>query len=181
MAKKAKKQAAKKAGKKSVKKVGKKASKKAVSAKKPGARKKVGKKAGASKAALAPRPIKTGRGPGPAEVASGVVEMVRAGAPEKEIWARWFSPKLVSIEGSMGQAWHGRAAVRAKADWWYGTHEVHSLEAEGPYVGATGFGVKYTIDAEERATGKRWKGEELAFYTVRNGKVVQEEFMGKPM
>lgn len=157
---------AKKAGTKVGKKVGKKGA---------------GKKAGAKKASLAPKPVKTGRGASPAVVGAGVVEMVRARTPEREIWAKWFSPNFVSIEGSMGQAWHGRAAAQSKADWWLSTHKIHSLEADGPYLGATGFGVRYSMDVEDTSTGARWKGDELAFYTVKNGKVVQEEFMGKPM
>lgn len=187
MAKKAKKKAAKKSAKKTAKKASKKTAKKA-SAKKASKKaagkktgKKVAKKSGAKKASLAPRPIGSGRGASAAEVGAGVIAMVQAGAPEGEIWAKWFSPKIVSIEGGMGQAWHGKAAVRSKCDWWYSAHKVHSFQAEGPYVGATGFAAKYILDVEEIATGKRWKGDEMAFYTVKNGKVVQEEFMGKPM
>lgn len=146
---------------------------------------KKGDKKGAKKARkadeLAPRPVASGRGASPGEVGAGLVEMVRAGAPEREIWDRFFSRKFVSIEGGMAQAWHGRAAVQAKADWWHGAHKVHSIEADGPYVGATGFGVRFTIDAEDLATGDRFKGDELAFYTVKNGKIIQEEFMGRPM
>lgn len=41
--------------------------------------------------------------------------------------------------------------------------------------------MRYTMDVEEIESGKRWQGDELAFYTVKNGKVVQEEFMGKAM
>ncbi|MCC7389071.1 MAG: hypothetical protein IT431_09920 [Phycisphaerales bacterium] len=136
------------------------------------------KKAAKKADALAPQPVKSGKGATPAEVGAGLVAMVKAGVPEKEIWDKFFSRKFVSIEGGMAQAWHGRAAVQAKAEWWYSAHKVHSLQAEGPYVGATGFGVRYTIDAEEIESGKRHKGDELAFYTVKNGKVVQEEFMG---
>ncbi len=174
MAKKSKKKAKKKAAKQAEAKGAKSAGKKGKDA---------GKKAGkkAKQASLEPRPVKTGKGATPAEVGAGVVEMVRAKTPEDEIWAKWFSPKFVSIEGMMGQAWHGKAAARSKAQWWYSANRVHSLEADGPFVGATGFGVRYTMDVEEIESGKRWQGDELAFYTVKNGKVVQEEFMGKAM
>lgn len=131
------------------------------------------------KARVKPKDVKTGRGATPSEVAEGVVSMLRSGTQEKEIWAKWFSRKLVSIEGQMGQAWHGLPAVKSKAEQWYTAHRVHSMEIDGPFVGATGFGVRYAIDVEEVATGTRMKGDELAFYTVRNGKVIQEEFMGR--
>lgn len=144
-----------------------------------------GAKKGAKKAkkadTLAPKPVKSGKGATPAEVGAGLVAMVKAGAPEKEIWDKYFSRKFVSIEGGMGQAWHGRAAAQAKADWWYSAHKVHSVEAEGPYIGATGFGVRFIVDIEDLATGNRMKGDEFGFYTVKNGKVIQEEFMGPAM
>jgi hypothetical protein len=143
---------------------------------------KKGKKGGSKADKLAPRPIGTGKGATPEEIGTDLVAMVNGGTKEPEIWAKWFSPKLVSIEGGqMNMAWHGMKAVKSKADWWYSTHKVHSMRAEGPYVGATGFGVRFHVDVEETESGKRWQGDELAFYSVLNGKVVQEEFMGKPM
>lgn len=174
---------AKKTGKKPAKKTAKTSAKKAggkKAAKKSGV-KKSGSKKGSKKASMGPVPVKTGKGATPAEVGMGVVAMIRDRSGDQAIWDKWFSPKFVSIEGGMGQAWHGRKAVQAKCDWWLGAHTVHSLEAEGPYVGATGFAVRYTIDAEDNATGNRFKGEEVGFYTVKNGKVVQEEFLGKAM
>lgn len=179
----AKRKSAKQAGKKADKKNktkpsnGQKDAKSSKKSGKGGKEKRDGK--GSKKAdSLEPKPVKTGKGAAPAEVGAGVVEMIRAGAPETEIWDKYFSPKFVSIEGGMAKAWHGRPAVRAKAEWWYGAHKVHSLSAEGPYLGATGFGVKYSMDVEEIETGKRIRGDELAFYTVKNGRVIQEEFMG---
>lgn len=198
----AKKKAAKKPGaKKTAKRAGKKSNKTSNApskesgatkrgAKKRGAKKQGAKKQGAKKAGkaepkhdpLAPRPIGSGRGATPDEIGRDLVAMINAGRKEDEIWAKWFSPKLVSIEGGqMNMAWHGMKAVRAKSDWWYSAHRVHSIQADGPYVGATGFGVRYSMDVEEIASGRRWQGDELAFYSVLNGKVVQEEFMGKPM
>jgi len=139
---------------------------------------KEGKKAKGVKAA-APDKVKTGRGATPAEVAAGIVAMLREKTPESEIWDRWFSRKLVSIEGQMGLAWHGMPAVKSKSQEWYDQHVVHAMEVDGPFVGATGFGVRYSIEVEEKASGTRFQADELAFYTVRNGKVVQEEFMGR--
>ena len=54
---------------------------------------------------------------------------------------------------------------------------MHGASAEGPFVGATGFAVKFTIDLETKSTGKRETMTEVGVYTVKNGKIVQEEFM----
>ncbi|MCC5786749.1 MAG: nuclear transport factor 2 family protein [Phycisphaerales bacterium] len=127
----------------------------------------------------APRPISSGKGPTPAEVGAGVVEMLKAGKPESEIWAKWFSPKLVSIENmpTGGMAWHGIKAVRAKGEAWMQEHAVHGVEVEGPYAGATGFAVRYTMNIEHKPTGNTQSMTEVGVYTVKNGKVVLEEFM----
>lgn len=127
----------------------------------------------------APRPIGSGKGPTPAEVGAGVVEMLKAGVPEREIWAKWFSPKLVSIETmpTGGMAWHGLKAVRAKGEAWMQENAVHGVEVEGPYAGATGFAVRYTMTIEHKPTGNTVTMSEVGVYTVKNGKVVVEEFM----
>ena len=49
--------------------------------------------------------------------------------------------------------------------------------AEGPYVGATGFSVKFRMDIKDNSTGRRTIMEEIGVYTVFNGKIIQEEFM----
>jgi hypothetical protein len=167
MAKKSKKKAGKvaKAG-------GKKASKKGAS--------KPAKKAGKKKPA-GPTPVSTGRGAGPDEIGRAVVESFNSGRPEKELWAKWWSPKAVSVEGhGMAMAWSGMKAIAGKAEWWTSAHTVHGASAEGPYLGASGFSIKFRMDVEEKASGKREVMEEVGVYTVQNGKVVREEFMYGP-
>ena len=56
-------------------------------------------------------------------------------------------------------------------------HTLHGASAEGPYIGATGFAVKFRVDVTENASGKRLLMEEVGVYTVENGKIVREEFM----
>jgi hypothetical protein len=65
-----------------------------------------------------------------------------------------------------------------KAAWWVSSHTLHGASAEGPYIGATGFAVKFRVDVTENASGKRLLMEEVGVYTVENGKIVREEFMG---
>lgn len=127
---------------------------------------------------LAPRTISTGKGPSVADVGRSLVEMFNRGLLH-EIEEMWWSPKVTSIEGS-GQAWHGRKAVEGKNQWWLSQNRMVSGSAEGPYVGATGFAVRYHLEVEEKATGKRTVMDEVGVYTVRNGKIVQEEFMYGP-
>lgn len=164
MAKKAKKKA-KKAGQKSGKKAGKKGAKKAA----------------AKGASLAPTMLKAGKGASVGEVAGQFVQMFNAQpANEKAIWDALFHKKFASVEG--GMVWEGRKAVQAKSDDFYAKNDVHSCTCEGPYVGSTGFGVRFNVDMTDKASGQRVQMSELAVYTVKNGKVVEEQFYygGRP-
>lgn len=137
------------------------------------------KKDDAKKAArkLAPRPVKTGKGKSPREVGAEFVTLFNAGKIEDIETALW-SPKVVSVEGmGVSMAWHGRPAVRAKNRDWGATHKIHGSTAEGPYVGASGFVVKFVADVEDTTTGQRSTMEETGVYTVERGKIVREEFM----
>jgi hypothetical protein len=167
---------AKKAAKKTAKKAAKKAAPKG--AKKPAAKKTAKKKAGKKGSPLAPKMVKSGKGATPAELGKAVVAHVTAmAAPDTELWKQHFHPKFVSIEGS-GESWSGRKAVDAKCQAWMNANTVHSCKASGPFVGATGFSVVYDMDVEPK-DGSRPRGnfKEVGVYTVKNGKIVQEEFM----
>lgn len=167
-AQKSSKKTAKKAAAKSAPKAGKQAAKN-VKKKKPG------KKKGNP---LAPTMIKAGKGATPAELGKAVVTHVNAmSAPDTELWKQHFHPKFVSIEGT-GESWAGRKAVDAKCQAWMNAHTVHSCKASGPYVGATGFSVVYDMDVEAKdGSMPRTQMKEVGVYTVKNGKVIQEEFM----
>lgn len=175
---------AKKGKKKSTKKASSKASK--ASAKK-GAKRPVRKAGGGRRAARAgagraaarpnPAPVSTGSGPSPMEIGQDLVTMFNAGQLA-EIEKKWWSPRITSVEGvGVALAWSGREAVEEKNRRWMETHRLHGASAEGPYVGATGFAVKYRLDVEDTTTGKREMMEEVGVYTVEDGKIVREEFM----
>lgn len=133
------------------------------------------KKSSAKRDPLAPVAVSTGSGMSPMEIGSKLVADFNAGKMHlNDMW----SPAIVSIEGvGVSQAWNGRKAVDAKNSWWASEHIVHGASAEGPFVGATGFGVKFVIDVETKSSAKRELMTEIGVYTVKNGKIVQEEFM----
>jgi len=66
--------------------------------------------------------------------------------------------------------------VQKKYRDWEADHEIHTMNVDGPWVGATGFAVRYAIDVTQKSTGQRSQMEEIAVYTVKNGKIVREEF-----
>ncbi len=168
----AKKKTAKKAPAKAARKTAKPAAKKAPAR----AMKKPGRKAAGRSAA--PAPVKTGPGATPMEIGRSLVSMFNRGQ-FAEIEAKWWNPReITSVEGAgVSLAWTGKPAVDAKNHEWMADHVIHGASADGPFVGASGFAVRFRMDVETRSTGDRRVMDEVGVYTVKNGKIVREEFM----
>lgn len=96
---------------------------------------------------------------------------------EQKAYSELYSRDITSIESAkdFGVS-EGIDAVLKKAEWWYGTFEVHSSQVSDPLVADSFFAVTYSMDTTERATGKREQMTELAVYEVRDGKIVKEQF-----
>lgn len=131
------------------------------------------------KDAHAPVAVSTGKGASAADIGRDLVAHFNAGKNDAELWAKHFNFKaLESIEGlGVGMKWVGGNAVEAKNQWWIADHVVHGARAEGPFVGSTGFAVRFTMDVETKSTGTRETMNEVGVYTVQNGKIIREEFM----
>lgn len=124
-----------------------------------------------------PVAVTTGRGLTPAEIGADLVALFNRGQ-FKDVEDKHWAPAIESIEGvGVAQAWRGKRAVEGKNAWWAQDHEMQGGSAEGPYVGATGFAVKFRLDVLTKSTGQRQMMEEVGVYTVKNGKIIREEFM----
>jgi len=91
-----------------------------------------------------------------------------------------FSPDVVSVEaaampGSPAEV-RGVKAVLDKGKQWMTNHEVHSSKAEGPWPHGNRFAVRFTYDVTNKPSGRRMQMDEMALFTVENGKIVREEF-----
>ena len=95
-----------------------------------------------------------------------------------------YARDIVSIEpqdmgGPIKQRSEGFDAVKKKSEWWESNHEVHSGKAEGPWPHGDRFIVHFQYEVTPKngpMAGKRMKLDETGLYTVKNGKVTQEEF-----
>ncbi len=92
-----------------------------------------------------------------------------------------YGENVVSIEpcdmGEMPARQEGLAAVRGKNQWWLENHEVHSGEVKGPFPhGEDRFACWFGFDVTNKPSGQRIQMEEVAVFTVQDGKIVQEEF-----
>src|SRR6266404_6424200 len=114
------------------------------------------------------------------EVAKKVVEFTR-----KQAWVEaletLYDKDIVSVEartmdGSSPET-RGTKGVREKIDWWTNAMEVHSFKASGPFVAHDRFVVQYDADVTDKNAKKRFQLSEVGVYTVKNGKIVREEFL----
>ena len=114
-----------------------------------------------------------------AGVAEELVQLCRAGR-NLDALAKLYSHRIVSVEpvGSeaMPAEMSGIDAIRQKNEWWYDNYEVNSADVQGPFVGGDRFAVRYEFETTTKATGQRTRMTEMALYTVKDGKIVREEF-----
>jgi len=100
----------------------------------------------------------------------------------RECQAEMYAPDAVSAEavpmpdGNREAA--GLEAITGKGDWWENAHEVHNMEAEGPFVhGNNEFSVIFNMDVTNKEAGERTQMREVARYQVNEaGKITREEF-----
>ena len=116
------------------------------------------------------------------EIGRKLVDLCRKGKNVEAV-NTLYSPDVVSIEvrgdAHMPARMEGIDAIRGKNQWWVENHTIHSADADGPYPHGERFIVHFRYDVTPTAgpmAGKRMKLEEAGLYTVRNGKVAQEEF-----
>ena len=116
-------------------------------------------------------------------VAKKLVELCREGKNAEAV-DTLYSPNIVSVEAgggspSMPARMEGIEAVKGKNEWWMQNHEIHSAETEGPWPHGDRFIVHFKYDVTGKGgpmAGKRMLLDEAALYTVKDGKIVHEEF-----
>ncbi|WP_018148058.1 nuclear transport factor 2 family protein [Henriciella marina] len=92
-----------------------------------------------------------------------------------------YDEACVSVEsapppGGSAEA-NGLDAIRGKWAWWEDNHTVHETTATGPYLhGTDRFSVIFGMDVTDKSSGERVQMQEVAIYTVKDGKIIREEF-----
>ena len=114
------------------------------------------------------------------EIAQKMVDLCRQGK-NLEALNTLFADDVVSVEavamsGTPSRELKGLAAVKGKGEWWVANHEIHSANVTGPWPHDDRFIVGFQYDVTNKPSGQRMKLDEAALYTVRNGKIVREEF-----
>jgi ketosteroid isomerase-like protein len=116
------------------------------------------------------------------EVADQLVALCRAGRNVEAV-DTLLSADVVSVEArgdeTMPAQMSGRDAIRGKNKWWIDNHKIHSAEVKGPFPNGDRFTVIYNFVVTPVAgpmAGKKFRMEEVALYTVSDGKITREEF-----
>src|SRR5262249_5857376 len=114
-----------------------------------------------------------------ASVAQELVTFCRAGRNMDAV-DKLYSPKIVSVEPmgteAMPAEMTGLEAVKGKNQWWFDNNEVHAAQVNGPFLGDGQLGGQYLYDTASTPTRQRVAMTEMALYTVKDGKIVREQF-----
>ena len=114
------------------------------------------------------------------EVAKKVMELTRKHAWHEAL-DTVYDKNIVSVEGyttdGTSPETRGIEGVRGKTDWWVNAMEVHSFKVHGPFVAHDRFVVQHDADVTDKSSKQRRQISEVGVYTVKNGKIVREEFL----
>lgn len=87
-----------------------------------------------------------------------------------------YAPDIVSVEGD-GKETSGQDAVIKKSADWVADKSFDGQEIRGPFFnGPSQFAVHFVHRVTPKATGKQVTLEEVGVYTVKNDRIVREQF-----
>ena len=113
------------------------------------------------------------------EVGKKLVALCREGKNE-EAMRSLYDKNIVSVEAMAPPGGSKEVksldACLAKSKHWVETMQVHSAKIEGPFPNGERFAVFFDYDVTQKDNGKRFHLEEVGLYTVKDGKIVHEEF-----
>jgi hypothetical protein len=114
------------------------------------------------------------------EVGKKVVELT-SNQKWQEALDTLYAKDIVSVEaqgmGGESPETRGIEGVQGKVDWWVAEMEVHSCKVSGPFVAHDRFVVQYDLDVTNKKSKERTQMSEVGVYTVKDGKIVREEFL----
>ncbi len=113
------------------------------------------------------------------EIAKQLVELCQQGKNDEAL-NTLYAEDAISIEAmampGAEQEAKGLAALKAKGEWWFANHEIHSASVTGPWPNGDNFIVGFNYDVTHKPSGNRMTMDEMGLFTVSNGKIVREEF-----
>lgn len=113
------------------------------------------------------------------EIGTRLVELCKAGNNEQAM-KELYHPEIVSVEAGAppgkSPECKGIPAVLEKGKQFYEMHEIHGAKTEGPFPNGDKFAVIFDYDVTMKQANQRFRMHEVAVYTVKDDKIVREEF-----
>jgi hypothetical protein len=113
------------------------------------------------------------------EVANQLVALCKQGK-NLECIETMYADDIVAIEAGAppGQEreTRGKQGILGKSKWFRENNEIHSASVSGPWPHDDRFIVTFHYDVTRKGESKRTTIDEAALYTVKDGKIVREEF-----
>lgn len=117
------------------------------------------------------------------DIGRKLVELCRQGR-NLEALDTLYANDAVSVEAlpmpGMPAELRGIAEIKQKVMTWYANHDIHAATVSGPWPHGDRFIIGFQHDVTNRTTGRRLQLDEVALYTVRDGRIVREEFFYEP-
>lgn len=114
----------------------------------------------------------------PKEVGQRLIELCTGGRFFEAI-DTLYADDVVSVEAGeppmFAKEIRGIEGVRDKNRRWSDMNEVHEVRGDGPWPHDDRFAVRWWFDVTPQG-GQRVQFDEIAVYTVRDGKIAKEEF-----
>jgi ketosteroid isomerase-like protein len=112
-------------------------------------------------------------------IATRLIELCREGKNHQAM-TELYSKDIVSVEAGAppGESpiTTGLDATMAKGQWWVDNHEIHSAKVSGPWPNGNRFMVRFEYDVTFKPTGVRMNMDEIALFTITDGKITREDF-----
>jgi ketosteroid isomerase-like protein len=112
-------------------------------------------------------------------IATRLIELCREGKNHQAM-TELYSKDIVSVEAGAppGESpiTTGLDATMAKGQWWVDNHEIHGAKVSGPWPNGNRFMVRFEYDVTFKPTGARMNMDEIALFTVTDGKITREDF-----
>lgn len=114
------------------------------------------------------------------DLANTYIDHLKAGTSLEFVDAH-YSEEVVSIEANAmpgtERITKGIDAIRGKIQWFNANFKVEGIEVAGPWPhGDEKYAVRMTFDLKHRESGTQSTLDEVAVFSVKDNKVVKEEF-----
>lgn len=114
------------------------------------------------------------------EIGARLVSLCQQGKNLESIQSL-YAPDIETVEASTPpngeRIVRGKDAVLTKNRQFLAHHDLHKIDVAGPYPnGDDRFAVRFCYDATNTQTGERMNMEEIGLFTVKDDKIIREEY-----